>query len=69
MFSLFHVDTESYHLKSLLSYFCRNSIERSSKNVESYDTDDEDNELEEKMDRLLEMFPQLTRTELLEVSR
>lgn len=37
--------------------------------MESYDTDDEDNELEEKMVRLLEMFPQLTRTELLEVSR
>lgn len=57
---------------TILNHCClssRNSIERSSKNVESYDTDDEDNELEEKMVRLLEMFPQLTRTELLEVSR
>lgn len=32
------------------------------------DTDNEDNELEEKVSRLVEMFPQLTRTQLLEVS-
>ncbi|XP_073323305.1 SWI/SNF-related matrix-associated actin-dependent regulator of chromatin subfamily A containing DEAD/H box 1A [Pagrus major] len=37
---------------------------RSSKNV---DTDEEDDELENKMSRLLEMFPQLTRTQVLEV--
>lgn len=37
--------------------------------MESYHTDDEDNEVEEKMNRLLEMFPQLTRKEVLEVSR
>lgn len=31
--------------------------------------DDEDHEVEEKMTRLLEIFPQLTRKEVLEVSR
>ncbi len=37
--------------------------------MESDHTDDEDKELDEKMNRLLEMFPQLTKKELLEVSR
>ncbi|XP_059193202.1 SWI/SNF-related matrix-associated actin-dependent regulator of chromatin subfamily A containing DEAD/H box 1A [Centropristis striata] len=40
---------------------------KSSQNGAMYHTDDEDSELEEKMSRLLEMFPQLTRMELLEV--
>ncbi|XP_042344751.1 SWI/SNF-related matrix-associated actin-dependent regulator of chromatin subfamily A containing DEAD/H box 1A isoform X2 [Plectropomus leopardus] len=39
----------------------------SPKKVTSSHTNDEDDELEEKMSRILEMFPQLTRTELLEV--
>ncbi|KAM8759982.1 SWI/SNF-related matrix-associated actin-dependent regulator of chromatin subfamily A containing DEAD/H box 1A [Acanthopagrus schlegelii] len=38
-----------------------------SNNVDSLDTDEEDDELENKMSRLLEMFPQLTRTQMLEV--
>nr|XP_046243610.1 SWI/SNF-related matrix-associated actin-dependent regulator of chromatin subfamily A containing DEAD/H box 1A [Scatophagus argus] len=45
----------------------KNPTGKSAKNVESYHTDDEDIEIEEKMNRLLEMFPQSTRTELLEV--
>ncbi|XP_033476037.1 SWI/SNF-related matrix-associated actin-dependent regulator of chromatin subfamily A containing DEAD/H box 1A [Epinephelus lanceolatus] len=40
---------------------------KSSNNVASYHTDDEDNELEEKMNRILEIFPHLPRTELLEI--
>lgn len=36
--------------------------------MDSLDTDEEDDELENKMSRLLEMFPQLTRTQMLEVS-
>ncbi|KAM7017814.1 SWI/SNF-related matrix-associated actin-dependent regulator of chromatin subfamily A containing DEAD/H box 1A [Tautogolabrus adspersus] len=40
---------------------------KSSKYAESDHTDDEDNEIEEKMNKLLEMFPQLTRTELIDV--
>lgn len=36
--------------------------------MESYDTDDEDNDVDDKMNRLLEMFPQLTRVELMDVS-
>ncbi|XP_070689585.1 SWI/SNF-related matrix-associated actin-dependent regulator of chromatin subfamily A containing DEAD/H box 1A [Pempheris klunzingeri] len=39
----------------------------SSINLESDHTDDEDKELDEKMNRLLEMFPQLTRQQVLEV--
>lgn len=46
---------------------CRNPTERSSKTVEA-DTDDEDSEMGEKVSRILEMFPQLTRTQLLDVS-
>ncbi|XP_067377424.1 SWI/SNF-related matrix-associated actin-dependent regulator of chromatin subfamily A containing DEAD/H box 1A isoform X2 [Channa argus] len=42
-------------------------VGKSSKNVVSDHTDEEDNELEEKMAKLLELFPQLTRKELLEV--
>ncbi|XP_040898949.1 SWI/SNF-related matrix-associated actin-dependent regulator of chromatin subfamily A containing DEAD/H box 1A isoform X2 [Toxotes jaculatrix] len=42
---------------------------KSSKTVVSDHTDDEDNELEEKINSLLEMFPQLTRKEVLEVVR
>lgn len=42
-------------------------MERSSKPVEP-STDDADSELEEKVSRILEMFPQLTRTQLLDVS-
>ncbi|XP_070819782.1 SWI/SNF-related matrix-associated actin-dependent regulator of chromatin subfamily A containing DEAD/H box 1A [Chaetodon trifascialis] len=45
----------------------KNATGKSSKNVETHHTDDEDTELEEKVSRLLEMFPQLRRTELLEV--
>ncbi|XP_040011692.1 SWI/SNF-related matrix-associated actin-dependent regulator of chromatin subfamily A containing DEAD/H box 1A [Xiphias gladius] len=45
----------------------KNPIGKPSKNVASDYTDDEDNELEDKMNRLLEMFPQMTRKELLEV--
>ncbi|XP_010771970.1 SWI/SNF-related matrix-associated actin-dependent regulator of chromatin subfamily A containing DEAD/H box 1A-like [Notothenia coriiceps] len=45
----------------------KNPIGKSSKNVASDHTDDEDCELKEKTDRLLEMFPQLTRTQVLEV--
>uniref|UniRef100_UPI0037E70398 SWI/SNF-related matrix-associated actin-dependent regulator of chromatin subfamily A containing DEAD/H box 1A n=1 Tax=Semicossyphus pulcher TaxID=241346 RepID=UPI0037E70398 len=45
----------------------KNPIEKSSKYAESDHTDDEDNEMEDKRNRLLEMFPQLTRKELLEV--
>ncbi|XP_035514995.1 SWI/SNF-related matrix-associated actin-dependent regulator of chromatin subfamily A containing DEAD/H box 1A-like, partial [Morone saxatilis] len=44
-----------------------NPTGKSSKNVESHDTDTEDNEVEDKVCRLLEMFPQLTRTMVLEV--
>lgn len=51
----------------LMCVFYRNPIGRSSKHVVSDHTDDEDSELEEKANRLLEMFPQLTRKELLEV--
>ncbi|XP_026199970.1 SWI/SNF-related matrix-associated actin-dependent regulator of chromatin subfamily A containing DEAD/H box 1A [Anabas testudineus] len=42
---------------------------KSSKHAASDYTDDEDNELEEKVNRLLEMFPQLTKKELLEIIR
>ncbi|KAK1892425.1 SWI/SNF-related matrix-associated actin-dependent regulator of chromatin subfamily A [Dissostichus eleginoides] len=45
----------------------KNPIGKSSKNVASDHADDEDCELKEKTDRLLEMFPQLTRTQVLEV--
>lgn len=44
----------------------RDPIAKSSKNVVT--DDDEDNELEEKVNRLEEMFPQLKRKELLEAS-
>nr|XP_020458120.1 SWI/SNF-related matrix-associated actin-dependent regulator of chromatin subfamily A containing DEAD/H box 1 [Monopterus albus] len=46
----------------------RNAIGKLSKHMISDHTDDGDNELEEKMSKLLELFPHLSRTELLEVS-
>lgn len=52
-------------LTVLSSYLYRNPVAKTSKHIV---IDDEDNEEEGKADRLLEMFPQLTRTELLEVS-
>ncbi|XP_022613545.1 SWI/SNF-related matrix-associated actin-dependent regulator of chromatin subfamily A containing DEAD/H box 1 [Seriola dumerili] len=45
----------------------KNSTEKSSEIVPSDHTDDEDNELDAKMNRLLEIFPHLTRTQLVEV--
>lgn len=36
--------------------------------MDLHDTDEDDDELENKMSRLLEMFPQMTRTQVLEVS-
>ncbi|XP_041792744.1 SWI/SNF-related matrix-associated actin-dependent regulator of chromatin subfamily A containing DEAD/H box 1A [Chelmon rostratus] len=53
--------------KISLTRKCKNSTGKSSKNVETHHTDDEDNDLEDKVSRLQEMFPQLTRTELLGV--
>ncbi|XP_037634394.1 SWI/SNF-related matrix-associated actin-dependent regulator of chromatin subfamily A containing DEAD/H box 1A [Sebastes umbrosus] len=50
-----------------LSRKSKSSKGKSSKNVASDHTDDEDNDLEDKMNIILEMFPQLTRTELLDV--
>ncbi|XP_044052564.1 SWI/SNF-related matrix-associated actin-dependent regulator of chromatin subfamily A containing DEAD/H box 1A [Siniperca chuatsi] len=63
------IDLEEDETKTKISLTrkSKNPIGKSSKNLESDHTDDEDNELEEKMNRLLEMFPQLPRTELLEV--
>ncbi|XP_020499117.1 SWI/SNF-related matrix-associated actin-dependent regulator of chromatin subfamily A containing DEAD/H box 1A [Labrus bergylta] len=40
---------------------------KSSKYAESDHTDEEDHDIEEKINKLLEMFPQLTRTELIQV--
>ncbi|XP_072243863.1 SWI/SNF-related matrix-associated actin-dependent regulator of chromatin subfamily A containing DEAD/H box 1A [Leuresthes tenuis] len=47
----------------------KNPLQKASRAVVSEHTDetDEDNELDDKMNRLLMMFPQLTRTQLLEV--
>ncbi|XP_034397575.1 SWI/SNF-related matrix-associated actin-dependent regulator of chromatin subfamily A containing DEAD/H box 1A isoform X2 [Cyclopterus lumpus] len=53
--------------KTPLTKKSKNPIGKSSKNEASDHTDDEDNEMDEKMNVILEMFPQLTRTELLEV--
>ncbi|CAK6950557.1 SWI/SNF-related matrix-associated actin-dependent regulator of chromatin subfamily A containing [Scomber scombrus] len=47
----------------------KDPVAKSSKNVVTDHTDDEDNELEEKVNRLQEMFPQMKRKELLEVIR
>ncbi|TDH12784.1 hypothetical protein EPR50_G00051590 [Perca flavescens] len=47
----------------------KNPKGKSSQNVTSDYTDDEDKEMEENMNRVLEMFPQLSRTEVLEVIR
>ncbi|KAK5871080.1 hypothetical protein PBY51_003981 [Eleginops maclovinus] len=52
--------------KTLLARKFKNPVGKSSKNVASDHTDDEDYEAQEKTDRLLEMFPQLTRTQVLE---
>lgn len=48
--------------------FERGLIGKSSKNVETIDSDNEDGDLEVKVSTLLEMFPQLTRKDSLEVS-
>lgn len=53
------------HLKSP-SFLCRNPAERSSETPEA--NKDNDDELEEKISRIQEMFPQLSRTQLLDVS-
>ncbi|XP_023131538.2 SWI/SNF-related matrix-associated actin-dependent regulator of chromatin subfamily A containing DEAD/H box 1A [Amphiprion ocellaris] len=45
----------------------KNPVGKSSKNVVSDHTDDDENEMEDKVSRLLEMFPQLARAEVLEV--
>ncbi|KAL6114062.1 smarcad1 [Pungitius sinensis] len=45
----------------------KNPIGKSSKNVALDHTDVEDSELNDKMSSILEMFPQLTRTDLLEI--
>lgn len=47
----------------------RNHKGKSNSNGEAYHTDEEDDEQEKKSSRLLEMFPQLTRTDVMEVSR
>ncbi|XP_034728991.1 SWI/SNF-related matrix-associated actin-dependent regulator of chromatin subfamily A containing DEAD/H box 1A isoform X1 [Etheostoma cragini] len=47
----------------------KNPKGKSSQNVASDHTDDEEQEMEENINRLLEMFPQLSRTEVLEVIR
>ncbi|XP_044229844.1 SWI/SNF-related matrix-associated actin-dependent regulator of chromatin subfamily A containing DEAD/H box 1A [Thunnus albacares] len=63
------VDLEEDEPKTKISSM-RKSVDpvaKSSKNVVTDHTDDEDNELEEKTNRLLEMFPQLKRKELMEV--
>ncbi|KAF1389259.1 hypothetical protein PFLUV_G00071590 [Perca fluviatilis] len=52
-----------------LSRKSKNPKGKSSQNVTSDYTDDEDKEMEENMNRVLEMFPQLSRTEVLEVIR
>lgn len=52
----------------LLLFFYRSPAARISNNVDLHDTDEDDDELENKMSRLLEMFPQMTRTQVLEVS-
>lgn len=63
------IDLEEDETKTKISLTRKsnNAVGKSSKNVESDYTDEEDSELEEKITRLLEMFPQLTRKELLEV--
>ncbi|KAG8011946.1 SWI/SNF-related matrix-associated actin-dependent regulator of chromatin subfamily A containing DEAD/H box 1B [Nibea albiflora] len=45
----------------------KNHKGKSSSNGDVYHTDEEDDELEKKKSRLLEMFPQLTRTDVMEV--
>lgn len=61
-------EVQSYTVLTVLLFFYRSPAARISNNVDLHDTDEEDDELENKMSRLLEMFPQLTRTQVLEVS-
>lgn len=69
--SNYHMSTFSRRQVSskacLFPFLCRNPIENTSCSVKSQEEDD--NELEEKINTLQEMFPQLARTELLEVRR
>ncbi|KAM4745184.1 SWI/SNF-related matrix-associated actin-dependent regulator of chromatin subfamily A containing DEAD/H box 1A [Anableps anableps] len=46
----------------------KSPIRKPPKDVASRHTDDEDEEMDEKINKLLEMFPQLSRTEVLEVT-
>ncbi|KAM7392025.1 hypothetical protein PAMP_022668 [Pampus punctatissimus] len=64
------VDLEEDEPKSKISSTRKSKgpVAKSSKNVVNDHTDDEDSELEDKINRLLEMFPQLTRKELQEVA-
>lgn len=49
----------------MLPFLCRSPVEKTSPSVKSQE--DDEKELEEKINKLQEMFPQLERTELLEV--
>lgn len=51
-----------------LSMKDKTPVGKPTKSVASYHTDDEDEEMEEKISKLLEMFPQLSRTEVLEIA-
>lgn len=61
-FLLFHIRRVSSEA-SLFHFLCRNPSESRSENPQ----EDDDKEVEEKINKLQEMFPQLARTELLEV--
>lgn len=67
MATFFH-KVQSYTVLTVLLFFYRSPAARISNNVDLHDTDEDDDELENKMSRLLEMFPQMTRTQVLEVS-
>ncbi|XP_029295421.1 SWI/SNF-related matrix-associated actin-dependent regulator of chromatin subfamily A containing DEAD/H box 1A [Cottoperca gobio] len=53
--------------KQNLTRKSKNPKGKSSKNLASDHTEDEDDEMQENSNRLMEMFPQLTRTEVMEV--
>lgn len=56
------------YITALLFFLCSKPAEQAYQTIVLDDTDDEDNELNEKTNRLMELFPQLTRPDALEVS-
>lgn len=62
-----HSFTDPLHILELLSFFYSKPAGKASQIVVLDDTD-VDNELDDKLNRLMEMFPELTRLDALEVS-